>query len=425
MNSLTGIRRAFARRVDLRLSICNAGLQWPACDRCGSFGAAAAELQLANGGEALRDTSGNGGTYMYSGDINNVLLGLKNERLIEALVNLQFRGRQMQPDDVTECARMVAEHPIIGPRYGEAIRDLELAWRRMLESDGRAACLLEEISGSEPILCFVGVSVFVGNEFLEELKKPPLQWTGPMLAAELARGKSPLLSARQIRDRNSGEGLNSLVWESYIRPGYEHHAEIHRKSLEMFLGEHRGYLWNESISAQFEQAELVQWALAAGGKLWDPAGGRYVESSKKDLKEFISEPFLLGVTREMEKSRPGSWIGTLFDYRPPQVGLSLSEQRLILSALSGSTDKELSEELSVSISTVKNTWRSIFNRVESRLPALFSNHSDTAATSGRGKERRRRLLAYLREHPEELRPISRKLLERAQSAAKFSSANPA
>ena len=29
---------------------------------------------------------------------------------------------------------------------------------------------------------------------------------------------------------------------------------------------------------------------------------------------------------------------------------------------------------------------------------------------GRGREKRRRLLAYLREHPEELRPFSRKLL---------------
>jgi hypothetical protein len=59
-------------------------------------------------------------------------------------------------------------------------------------------------------------------------------------------------------------------------------------------------------------------------------------------------------------------------------------------------------------------WVSIYRRAEDYLPELISDPlpSDTPA-SGRGKEKRRRLLAYLRVHPEELRPISRELVSAA------------
>jgi hypothetical protein len=63
-------------------------------------------------------------------------------------------------------------------------------------------------------------------------------------------------------------------------------------------------------------------------------------------------------------------------------------------------------------------WVSIYQRVEDCLPELIGDplRSDLPA-SGRGREKRRRLLAYLREHPEELRPVSRKLLANARMKA--------
>ena len=162
-----------------------------------------------------------------------------------------------------------------------------------------------------------------------------------------------------------------------------------------------------------ESVERLQWTLQTGGLLWNPARGRYVESLDKDPREILREPHLVGVTREIERGRPGTWVGALFDYHPPQLGFSPSEQRLLLSALSDRTDEELSEELGTSLSTVKNTWRSIYNRAASRLPNLFPDHPRAdLRLSQRGKEKRRFLLAYLREHPEELRPVSRKLLQR-------------
>jgi hypothetical protein len=272
--------------------------------------------------------------------------------------------------------------------------------------------VLEEVNGSHAKICFVGVSVFVGDDFVREIKNS-LRWIGPELAKRIVRGNSPLLSDRQLREANSCGGLNTITWEGCIRPEFEQRPEVHRKLLSMFIEEHCGYLWKEAIASQMESVERLQWTLQTGGLLWNAARGRYVESLDKDPREILKEPHLIGVTREIERGRPGTWVGALFDYHPPQLGFSPSEQRLLLSALSDRTDEELCNELGTSLSTVKNTWRSVYNRAASRLPDLFPDNSQAGPPlSQRGKEKRRPLLAYLREHPEELRPVSRKLLQR-------------
>jgi hypothetical protein len=326
----------------------------------------------------------------------------------------------MRPEDVAECARIVAAHPVIGPRYGSAIADLRAAWLRLLQYEAKRAIVLEEVDGSRATIYSVCVSVFVGDDFVRELKNP-LQWLGPVLVKRILWGDSPLLSDRQLREGNSCGGLNLVVWEGCIRPEFEQHPEIHRKILSVFIEEHCGYLWKEAIASQMESVERLQWTLQTGGLLWNPACGRYVESLDQDPREILNEPHLVGVTREIERGRPGTWVGGIFDYHPPQLGFSRGEQRLLLSTLSDRTDEELSEELGTSLSTVKNTWRSVYNRAASRLPNLFPDHPQAdLRVSQRGKEKRRFLLAYLREHPEELRPVSRKLLQQAAAQHRIS-----
>ena len=322
----------------------------------------------------------------------------------------------MQPKDVAECAGIIASQPHIGPRYGSAISDLGPAWLRLLGCEAVNAMVIEEVIGSQVTICFVGVSLFVNDDFVRELKDPPQFWFGPELARRTMRGNSPALSDRQVREANSNGGLNSVTWEGCIRPGFESHLELHRKVIGVFIEQHRGYRCKEAISSQIESVERFLWVLKTGGLLWDTKHGRYVDSLEKDPSEIIRAPHILGVTREIEHERPGTWVGALFEYHPPKIGFSRGEQKLLLSALSGRTDQELSDHLGVSVSTVKNTWRSIYNRSASCLPELFLDPSQAdARISERGKEKKRPLLSYLRDHPEELRPVSRKHLQ--QSAA--------
>lgn len=318
----------------------------------------------------------------------------------------------MRPRDVAECVRIIGTHPVIGPRYGDAIADLRAAWLHLLQCEAKGTTVIEEVEGSRTRICFVGVSVFVRDEFMRELKKPPLSWFGPQLARRIIGRNSPMLSARELREANACGGLNLVVWEGCFHPEFEQHPELHRKVISAFLEHHCGYFWKEIISSQMESVERLNWTLDTGGLLWDPIKGRYVHSMEKAPHEIVKEAHIIGVTREAERSRPGSWVGAIFDYHRPQMGFSQGEQRLLICALSGGTDGELSARLRTSLSTIKNTWRSIYNRAASSLPELFPEAPQMdAQISMRGKEKRRRLLTYLREHPEELRPVSRRLLQ--------------
>ena len=328
-----------------------------------------------------------------------------------------LRHRAMREKDVAECVEILVAHPVIGPRYrGRAKSDLYQAWLRLLGSEAMKAVIFEESNGSRLTVGGFGISVVVTDDFVRELKTPPLFWFGPELAKRVLSGVSPVLSEKQIRERNSKEGLNLVVWEALPSSGFEKRADIYRVMVASFIEVHRGFLWKEMITAQPESVERMHWALNAGGLWWNPSARRYERCPEKNYQEVIRKPNIVGLTRDIEFDRHGSWVGTLFDYHQPKCGFSQREQKLLLSALSGGTNDEVSDQVGVSRATVKNTWRSIYNRVISGLPELFLDDPQEK----RGKEKKRRLLAYLRDHPEDLRPISRKLLQQASTQRRFS-----
>lgn len=323
-------------------------------------------------------------------------------------------ARQMQPDDVAECAKIIASHPVIGPRYGRTVRDLQSAWMRLLGSEGMTSVVIERVDGAQTGICFVGVSVFVNDDFARELKSSPSFWFGPVLAERVARGDSPVLSDKRLQEANARDGLTLVVWEGCVHRRFCEDTELPRFVVDVFIRDHRGFQLKEVISSQLESAERLKMTLKSGALLWDPQSGRYVESLRADAAEIAGKPHLVGLTRDIERRRRpwgASWVGALFDYHPPRFGFTRSEQHLLLLALAGKsgTDEELAASLGVSLPTIKKMWLSVYRRVADRGPRDESSDS-RVDRSKRGKEKRRRLLAYLREHPEELRPVSRKHL---------------
>ena len=324
-------------------------------------------------------------------------------------MELVLTHRPMLAKDVDESVEVIATHPIVGPRYGTAIEHLGAAWLRLLGREGMRTKIFEVKGRGRGRICFVGISLCVDDGFIRHLKTPPIPWVGPEVVRWVMRGDLPVLTDRQLREGNSTGGLNLLVWEGCIRSGFETHKEIYREIVRAFLDEHRGFLWKEIISAQMESIERLQWTISTGGLWWNPAEARYVDATAEDPARIFAAPHIVGMTRALELQRPASWVGGLFNYHPPRCGFSRSEQQLLLSALSGATDEELTKALHVSLPTVKKTWLSIYGRA-AVLPQLTVDQSRAESPVNRGKEKRRHLLAYLREYPEELRPYSLKLL---------------
>jgi hypothetical protein len=323
---------------------------------------------------------------------------------------MKLRHHAMEPRDIREYVDLVANHPIIGPRYGPMIEHLPEAWLRVLPCEAFSLTVFRAGEGANAPVCVLGGSAIVHDDFLREMKTPPHFWFGRELTRRIVTNESPLLTDKQLRDANSRGGLNLVCWETCFHPTYAARGELQRYAMGTFIEIHRGYLWKEVV-CQPDGPDHLDFCLQTGGYLWDARQGGYTSTLKKTLGEIVAEPHVVGTTRDLERKRnqsTGSWVGALFDYHPPMLGLSRSEQRLLSCALPGETDEQVAEDLDISLSAVKKMWVSIYRRVEDCLPEMIADPlGSDSPVSGRGREKRRRLLAYLREHPEELRPVSR------------------
>jgi hypothetical protein len=331
-----------------------------------------------------------------------------------------IRYRPMRPNDVRECAEVIAAHPVLSARYGDAIRHLSSAWLKLLGSDAFTAAVFEELEGAKRVVLGAGIAVFVTDDFIRELKRNPSLWFGPELAIRIARGESPLLTDKQVSEANSSGGLNLVCWQPGVLPENLLRGEVGALIMASYVELFRGFLLKECF-AQAESLDHVEALRLTGALLWNPSEGYYGGFSGVSPAQLIEKPHVIGMARELAAKNVGSWAASMFLYQLPQFGFSRSEQRLLLSALNGATDQELGDELGISLSTVKKTWRLIYERVAACRPELIPfNSAAENGTSERGREKKQRLIAYLREHLEELRPVSRKLLQQSGAHARSS-----
>jgi hypothetical protein len=309
----------------------------------------------------------------------------------------------------------LAAHPILGPRYGSEIKHFASALLAVLGYGSAFARVFEEVPGSTARFLGAGLAVFVSDDFLQQIKTAPSCWAGPELVKRIVSGKSPIVSDAEVRRMNATVGLNLYVWHCTVHPEDIKGAELAAALITAFQEGYRGFQLRELL----QQADCLEHLYGmgnAGGLYFDPLQGSYGSFPEINAHNFLDEPRNVGMTRDLAMTSIGlgSWVRTLFLYTPPRLGLSPSEQRLLCSAFSGGTNEELSDMLGISVFAVKKSWRAIYERVAERLPELVPNRSEIdGQTPSRGKQKKQRLLAYLREHPEELRPMSRKLQQRA------------
>jgi len=257
-------------------------------------------------------------------------------------------------------------------------------------------------------LLAAAMGVFVSDDFVQKLKTTPLFWVGPELVTRIIAGKSPLLSPAEVRDANSAVGLNWVVWHFTCHPG-DFFGEIMMLAMTRFDQDHRGLRFREVIG-QADCLEHYNGMRNGGGLYFDRFRGAYGNYPELNAGNFPDEPRNCGLTRDLAVTQPSSWLGSLIvSYAPPRLGLTRSEQRLLLAARDGQTDKQLSDRLGISIHVVKRRWRMIYDRAAC-LPDLLGLRMEAEAR-GRGEEKKQRILDYVRKHPEELHPVSRKLLK--------------
>jgi len=201
------------------------------------------------------------------------------------------------------------------------------------------------------------------------------------------------LNRAQIAAGNAGEGIDFVNMYGTWREGImnaDELAEVQALLGTSFVEHFAGYRFNRVLK---EAVGLSNIALARATGTY-----RLIAEFKK------SESALAVATRESVLTAPYSVAAALYRYQAPALHLRPAEQSLLAAALIGKTDAELSSELGLSIEAIKKRWMSIFDRVDEFRPEILSRAE--ADTDGRGPQKRHRVVAYIRTHPEELRPFS-------------------
>ena len=251
-------------------------------------------------------------------------------------------------------------------------------------------------------------ALFVTDEFCSEARSKLPPYLGVELARRYLSGRLPVLNRDQVARANNDDGLNvAMCFEGWAHHGVsrEQFLAIRGKQSKAFHLALGGYRIKEFL-ADLIGRETSQWMLDAGARIRCDYSN-YFRRNGLPKRPPSQRPFLVGLTKEEALAHPGSNIASLFIYTAPRFHFNSSEQSLLHHALLGETSDELASSLFISPWTVKKRWRAIYERVadidRELLPEPVAN--SLYATS-RGAERRRRLLRYLRQHPEELRPLS-------------------
>jgi len=267
-------------------------------------------------------------------------------------------------------------------------------WKAFLDDPSFQATVIESerpIAGHTIVGC--GMGVFVTGAFADREIRDPQPGLNSRIIAGVAAEEPILLSRAEIGAGNAGEGLDFVNMYGTWRDGImnpDQLAEVHALLGTSFVEHFAGYRFNRVLKETIGDSRI---ALAR-------ATGTY-----RLLAEFPeSESALAVVTRESALTAPYSAAATIYRYRPPVLRLRPAEQELLAAALSGKTDAELSADLGLSLEATKKRWLSIFDRVDQFKREILTQTE--ADSDGRGPQKRHRVVAYIRNHPEELRPFS-------------------
>lgn len=299
--------------------------------------------------------------------------------------------RPIREADLSECLGI--QEASIGDQIVGRSAALRV-WNGLLDDDAFLANVIESdrpIAGHRIVGC--GMGVFVTREFADCEIERPQPGLNSRIIAGIATREPVVLTREQIAAGNAGEGVDFVnmygTWREGIL-GADQLSELHALLGTSFVEHFSGYRFNR----------VLKEAIGESGIAFARATGTY-----RLIEEFeASDSALAVVTREDALAAPYSLAARLYRYQAPLLRLRPAEQRLLTAALAGQTDAELSADLGLSVEAIKKRWISIFARVE-RFKAEILRPTDGLG-EGRGPQKRHRVVAWIRSHPEELRPYA-------------------
>jgi hypothetical protein len=278
------------------------------------------------------------------------------------------------------------------------------AWSKLARM--RSFCSVA-VESDEPIaghrIIGFGASVFVSTAFAEqEISRPQPGLVGRIISS-IDVSDPVVLTTAELRQLNTYGGLHLVILMSQWRRGLlsQHEiAEVQMQLAQSFLHFHKGYQLVRFLAEAIDALDIEHLKSTGIYRI------TYFEDEIRQQPGTIWNPDrAFGVAeRAVGVKLSGSIASFLFHYSEPILGLHDAHQELLAAALLGLTDSELAQSLGLNLPAIKKRWASIFAQVEQVRPDLLPAREPDPGGERRGPQKRHHLLAYLREHPEELRP---------------------
>lgn len=336
-----------------------------------------------------------------------------NQRLVlhESTRQLGYSGivrfRVGRASDFDRCAAMLDADRSL-PLDDAYRRGLPRKWATIFDSLWRGAFMVvegdDDDGSAEPAIVAFAMSVFVHAAFVKSARERARPYLAMRFYDEHLTAQ---LSEREVRRANS-EGELHLLGLHFC---HRHRAldapetvRVFPILTQAFHFSHAGYRFR-SMTIEVSGKDGADFMTRGGYRLLSD----YPDSADSRLPH---APHLMGLDRV--DTGPGA---NLLDLQilhadAPRFHFAPAEQRLLIFALLGASDRELARDLEVSLETVRSTWRTIYTRVGRVLPRLLhgteAEGRDAAVRAVRGEEKRRRILDYVRQHMEEVRPVEKR-----------------
>lgn len=310
-----------------------------------------------------------------------------------------FTWRRTRVDDLPAS---LALHPAKNGAEVVGYKNALKAWQQILEMrHATRSAVVEMHSDGKTEIAGFGFSTFVKKSFAEaEVENPRPGMTSRILESVL-NGSPVIASYEDVRSANTRGALEQVNLDTSWRndPALtrdevnELRILLGRAYPELYCGYMLSRIFLEIVDElDFSQAQIVRAFRTI--KKFEPSG------PKSD--SWYPERALIALDANTMRDDPLSAGAAVFQrHARPQFRLTRGEQELMELALEGMDDAAAAAELNVSLPAVKHRWASIFDRVAAVRPDLCP--ADLNGT--RGIQKRQRVLAHVRKHPEELRPF--------------------
>lgn len=305
---------------------------------------------------------------------------------------MKLEFRPLRPADFNECLSLIDDRFAYDPEQLQAVPGF---WLDILQRGLGYGAIVFNPNEQKRILAF-GIRCFVDFDTAESFRN----YEEPFLTRTML--ETPFLLEADVGRANADSGVNVFVLHLGMAMPLtdEVIGAVMPPLLQGFIAGSRGLNIRIIIQEVFSFRRDV--AIGLGVDIQELSPHHRDKTYPPDAK-----PFLLIAAREQVTPTEGNLFTlSLFSpFAPPRLSFTRLQRDLLRTALINDSDEWIAEILDVSLSAVKKRWQSIYDIMSGGCPDAFPK---TMALRGgqRGIEKRKYVLHYIRNHPEELHPYS-------------------